>query len=135
VSAEYTYDYAILRVVPRVDRGEAVNVGVILSCPERQFLEARVEVDEGRLLTLDPTVDMPTVRQALNVILAVCRGDADTGPLGEMPQRNRFHFLVGPRSTVVQPSPTHTGRTADPQATLESLMLKLVRTPGRGASW
>jgi len=134
VSAEYTYDYAILRVVPRVDRGEAVNVGVILSCPELQFLEARIDVDEGRLLTLDPTVDLATVRQALNAILAVSRGDADTGPLGEMPQRNRFYFLVGPRSTIVQPSATHTGRTADPKATLEALMVKLVRTPVAG-SW
>ncbi len=130
MSAEYTYDYAILRVVPRVDRGEAVNVGVILSCPELQFLEARIEVDESRLLTLDPTVDLTTVTQALNAVLAVCRGDADTGPLGEMPQRNRFYFLVGPRSTIVQPSPTHTGRTPDPKVTLEALMLKLVRPPG-----
>jgi hypothetical protein len=129
VAAECTYDYAILRVVPRVDRGEAVNVGVILSCPERQFLEARIEVDEARLRTLDPGVDLPTVREALNAIVAVCRGDAETGPLGEMPQRNRFHFLVNPRSTIIQPSPTHTGRTADPAATLDALMLKLVRPP------
>ena len=126
---EYTYDYAILRVVPRVDRGEAVNVGVILSCPELQFLDARIELDETRLLTLDPTVDLPTVRETLNAIVAVCRGDRETGPLGEMPQRNRFHFLVGPRSTIVQPSPTHTGRTPDPAATLDALMLKLVHPP------
>ena len=126
---EYTYDYAILRVVPRVDRGEAVNVGVILSCPELQFLDARIELDETRVLTLDPTVDLPTVRETLNAIVAICRGDGETGPLGEMPQRNRFHFLVGPRSTIVQPSPTHTGRTPDPAATLDALMLKLVHPP------
>jgi len=129
VSAEHTYDYAILRVVPRVDRGEAVNVGVILSCPERQFLEARIQVDEARLLTLDPTVDLPTVTETLNAIVAICRGDAETGPLGEMPQRNRFHFLVNPRSTIIQPSPTHTGRTLDPAATLDTLMRKLVDPP------
>jgi hypothetical protein len=129
VSAEYTYDYAILRVVPRVDRGEAVNVGVILSCPELDFLEARINLDEKRLLTLDPTVDLQTVRETLNVIDAVCRGDATTGPLAEMPQRNRFHFLVGPRSTIVQPSPTHTGRTSNPTATLDALMHKLVDAP------
>jgi hypothetical protein len=129
VSAEYTYDYAILRVVPRVDRGEAVNVGVILSCPEREFLEARIAVDETRLLALDPTLDLTTVRETLNAIVAVCRGDGATGPLGEMPQRNRFHFLVGPRSTIIQPSPTHTGRTPDPAATLEALMRKLVHPP------
>lgn len=129
MSAEYTYDYAILRVVPRVDRGEAVNAGVILSCPDLQFLEARVEVDEARLLALDPTIDLPTVRETLNAIVAVCRGDAETGTLGEMPQRNRFHFLVNPRSTIIQPSPTHTGRTHDPVATLEALVLKLVQPP------
>jgi hypothetical protein len=114
-------------VVPRVDRGEAVNVGVILSCPERQFLEARIDLNEARLLALDPTVDLLTVRETLNAIVAVCRGDSETGPLGEMPQRNRFHFLVNPRSTIVQPSPAHTGRTSDPAATLDALMLKLVR--------
>jgi hypothetical protein len=129
VSAEYTYDYAILRVVPRVDRGEAINVGVILSCPELQFLDARIDLDEARLLTLDQTVDLPTVRETLNAIVAVCRGDAEAGPVGEMPQRNRFHFLVGPRSTIVQPSATHTGRTPDPAATLDALMLKLVHPP------
>jgi hypothetical protein len=129
VSAEYTYDYSILRVVPRVDRGEALNVGVILSCPDAQFLEARIEVDESRLLALDPTLDLGTVRKTLDAIVAVCRGDADTGQLGAMPQRNRFHFLVNPRSTVIQPSPPHTGRTADPSATLETLMRKLVRPP------
>ena len=129
MSAEYTYDYAILRVVPRVDRGESVNVGVILSCPELQFLDARVELDEARLLTLDPTVDLPTVRESLNAMMAVCRGDAEAGPLGELPQRNRFYFLVGPRSTIVQPSAPHTGRTSDPKATLDALMLKLVRPP------
>ena len=129
MSAEHTYDYAILRVVPRVDRGEAVNVGVILSCPERQFLEARIQVDEARLRTLDPTVDLPTVTETLNAIVAICRGDAETGPLGEMPQRNRFHFLVNPRSTIIQPSPTHTGRTLDPAATLDTLMRKLVDPP------
>ena len=126
MSAEYTYDYAILRVVPRVDRGEALNVGVILSCPELQFLEARIQVDEARLLTLDPTVDLPTVTETLNAIVAICRGDGETGELGEMPQRNRFHFLVNPRSTIIQPSPTHTGQTHDPAATLDALMVKLV---------
>lgn len=129
MSADYAYDYAILRVVPRVDRGEAVNVGVILSCPERDFLDARIALDESRLLALDPTVDLPTVTETLNAIVAVCRGDAATGPLGEMPQRNRFHFLVTPRSTIIQTSPPHTGRTPDPAATLDALMRKLVLPP------
>lgn len=129
MSAEYTYDYAILRVMPRVDRGEAVNVGVILSCPELQFLEARIDIDEARLLALDPTVDLAAVTDTLEGMVAISRGDVETAPLGEMPQRNRFHFLVTPRSTIIQPSPTHTGRTHDPAATLDALMLKLVRPP------
>lgn len=126
---EYAYDYAILRVVPRVERGEAVNVGVILSCPERQFLDARIAVDEARVRALDPGIDLATVTEALNAIGAICRGDAEAGELGGMPQRNRFHFLVNPRSTIIQPSPTHTGRTRDPAATLDALMCKLVHPP------
>ena len=129
MAAEYTYDYAILRVVPRVDRGESINVGVVLSCPEREFLEARIALDEGRLLTLDPGVDLPTVKETLLAIVAVCRGDDSTGALGEMPQRSRFHFVVSPRSTIIQTSPTHTGRTGDPAATLDALMQKLVHPP------
>ena len=129
MSAEHTYDYAILRVVPRVDRGEALNVGVIVSCPALQFLDIRIHVDEARLLTLDPAVDLPTVKDTLNAMIAVCRGDTEAGPLGALPQRNRFHFLVGPRSTIVQPSAPHTGRTSDPAATLDALMVKLVFPP------
>ena len=107
--AEYTYDYAIVRVVPRVERGERMNVGVILSCPDLSFLDARIELDEGRLLALDPKVDLDTMRANLATIPAVCRGGAEAGPIGELPQRGRFRWLVSPRSTMIQTSPVHTG--------------------------
>jgi hypothetical protein len=127
VRAEYTYDYAIVRVVPRVDRGEQVNAGVILSCADIDFLEARIELNEGVLLALDPDVDLAAVRANLAVIPAVCRGGPDAGPIGLLPPRGRFRWLVSPRSTIIQPSPVHTGRTADPAACLERLMDRIVR--------
>lgn len=128
--AEYTYDYAVIRVVPRVERGEQVNVGVIVSCPELGYLDARIELDEAAVLALDPLVDLPTVRANLSVIPAVCRGGSDAGPIGELDQRARFRWLVAPRSTIIQPSPVHTGRTTDPGTCLEHLMDRMVRRAG-----
>jgi hypothetical protein len=127
VSAELTYDYAIIRVVPRVERGEQVNVGVILSCADTDFLDARIELDPARLLALDPGLDLETIRSSLAVIPAMCRGGADAGPIGLLPPRGRFRWLVSPRSTMIQMSPVHTGRTADPVAALERLMDRMVR--------
>lgn len=127
MSAEHTYDYAIIRVVPRVDRGEQMNVGVILSCPDANFLEARIELDEALLLALDPTVDVATVRANLAIIPAVCLGGPDAGPIGALDPRSRFRWLVSPRSTMIQPSPVHTGRTSDPARCLEHLMERVVR--------
>ena len=125
--AEYTYDYAVIRVVPRVDRGEQINVGVILSCADTDFLDARIEVDEALLRAIDPAIDMAAVRANLDVIPAVCRGGAEAGPIGELPARARFRWLVAPRSTIIQPSAVHTGRTTDPVACLEHLMGRIVR--------
>lgn len=130
--AEYTYDYAIIRVVPRVERGEQVNAGVILSCADVDFLDARIELDEAAVLALDPAVDLDAVRSALATIPMICRGGADAGPIGALPARGRFRWLVSPRSTIIQPSPVHTGRTADPAACLEKLMDRLVRGRGSG---
>jgi hypothetical protein len=127
VPGEHTYDYAIIRVVPRVDRGEMINVGVILSCPAADFLEARVELDAARLKALDPSFDVDAARGHLEMIPRVCRGGADAGPIGELPQRARFHWLVSPRSTVIQLSPVHTGRTSDPAKALERLLESMVR--------
>jgi hypothetical protein len=127
VPAEYTYDYAIVRIVPRVERGERINAGVILSCPDLEFLEARIELDESRLLLLDPAVDLELMRRNLAIIPAVCRGGEEAGPIGALPQRSRFRWLVSPRSTMIQPSPVLTGRTCDPAAALESLLERMVR--------
>ena len=125
--AERTYDYAIIRVVPRVQRGEMMNVGVILSCADLDFLDARIELDEPRLRALDPTVDLEVVRTHLGAILEVCRGGPTAGPIGELPPRDRFRWLVSPRSTIIQTSPVHTGQTSDPAACLERLMDQMVR--------
>jgi hypothetical protein len=127
VPAEYTYDYAIVRVVPRVERGEMINVGVILSCPDASFLEAGIELDESRLLALDEAPDFESIREHLATIPAICRGGDDAGPIGALPQRSRFHWLVSPRSTIIQMSPVHTGRTSDPAAALERLLETMVR--------
>jgi hypothetical protein len=129
VPAEYTYDYAIVRIVPRVERGEQINVGVILSCPEADYLDARIELDEARLLALDPTIDLEAARANLATIPAVCRGGAEAGPIGELPKRGRFRWLVSPRSTMIQTSPVHTGRTTDPASALDRLVEKVVRRP------
>ena len=125
--AEQTYDYAVVRVVPRVDRGERVNVGVILSCADSEFLDARIEIDEAAIRAIDPAIDLADVRANLALIPVISRGGPDAGPIGELPARSRFRWLVSPRSTIIQPSEVHTGRTTDPAACLERLMDKLVR--------
>ena len=125
--AELTYDYAIVRVVPRVQRGEMINVGVILSCADADFLEARIEVDDKRLLAFDATLDLEAVRAHLATIPAICAGGPEAGPIGELPSRGRFRWLVSPRSTIIQMSPVHTGRTSDPAASLDKLMDQMVR--------
>lgn len=124
---EQLYDYAVVRVVPRVDREEFVNAGIVLSCPARKFLDARIELDEKRLLALDATVDLDAVRSHLDTIPAICRGGDGAGPIGRLSQRERFHWLVAPRSTVIQTSQVHTGRCGDPEAALERLTKRMVR--------
>lgn len=130
--AEFTYDYAIIRVVPRVERGEQINVGVILSCVDGDFLAARIELDPARLLALDPAIDIEAIQAGLATIPAVCAGGPDAGPIGALPPRGRFRWLVSPRSTIIQTSPVHTGRTTDPHAALERLLDTMVRRPSAG---
>ena len=125
--ADVAYDYAIIRLMPRVERGETVNVGVILSCPGRDFLEARIELDPARLQALDAAFDLEAARAHLEAIPRICRGGPEAGAIGELPTRGRFHWLVAPRSTIIQMSPVHTGRTDDPAGALERLMNTLVR--------
>lgn len=123
----FHFDYAIIRVVPQVDREEFINAGVILSCPARQFLDARVELDPARLLAFAPALDPKQVERHLDAILIMCAGGAGAGPIGQMPQRARFHWLVAPRSTIIQTSSVHSGLSADPEAALDCLLERMVR--------
>jgi DUF3037 family protein len=122
-----TYDYAVVRVVPRVERGEFLNAGIILSCDLERILQARIELDESALLAIDAQVDMELVTSVLATIPMICAGGAGAGDIGRMSARERFHWLVAPRSTIVQTSPVHTGQCADPEAALEHLMRTMVR--------
>ena len=121
-----SFDYAVLRVAPRVEREEFVNAGVILFCLERKFLGARVHVDEGRLRALWPEVEIELVRTRLEAVVKVCIGATDGGPVARLSQRQRFHWLVAPRSTILQVSAAHTGMSENPEACLEELFRQLV---------
>jgi hypothetical protein len=122
-----SYDYAIVRVVPRVEREEFLNVGVIVSCMERDFLDARIELDESRLKAFDPTLDLDSIRESLASIPLICAGGPESGPIGQLKKRERFHWLIAPRSTVVQVSPMHSGRCASPNKIVEHLLETMVR--------
>ena len=123
------FEYALLRVVPRVERGEFINAGVVLHCPEANFLCARVHLDPGRLAALDPSLDHAGVLAHLETARLVCAGGPEAGSIGLLPRSQRFGWLVAPRSTVVQPSPVHTGFAADPEEALEHLLRTMVYTP------
>ena len=124
-----TYDYAVIRVVPRVEREEFVNVGVVVSCPDRDFLEARIELDPARIAALDATLDIESIRAHLATIPLICRGGDAAGPIGRLTPRERFHWLIAPRSAVIQVSPAHTGRCENPEALLARLVETMVRAP------
>jgi Protein of unknown function (DUF3037) len=121
------FQYAIVRVVPRVERGECVNAGVVLFCRPRRFLEARVALDDARLRALAPDVDLDAVRGHLDALRRIAAGDLAAGAIAALPASERFHWLVAPSSTIIQCSPVHTGLTDDPEAELERLLAQLVR--------
>jgi hypothetical protein len=127
VPAPSSFDYAIVRVVPDVEREEFINVGVILHCHDHEYLAARVELDEARLLALWPDADLPLIRRHLATFPVISAGGPAAGPIGQMPLRERWHWLSAPRSTIVQISAPHTGLCAEPEAWLERLMSRLVR--------
>lgn len=127
--AASSFDYAVIRVVPRVEREELVNAGVILFCLEKDFLQARVEVNEPRLRALWPEIDLDLVRQHLEAIPRICAGSPDAGPIGRLSLRERFHWLVAPRSTMIQVSPVHTGLCDEPERALDELFCQVVRLP------
>jgi hypothetical protein len=120
------FQYAAIRVVPRVERGELVNAGVVLFCRPRQFLAARTHLDERLLAALSPKCDPADVRPHLDNIVRIAEGDPAGGPIAKLPPSERFHWLVAPSSTIVQPGPVHTGLTDDPQGELERLFSQLV---------
>jgi Protein of unknown function (DUF3037) len=124
--ARTSYDYAVIRVVPRVEREEFVNAGVILFSKARDFLGARVAIDEARLRALSPEVDLEMVRRHLEAIPQICAGDAEAGPIAKLSTRERFHWLVAPRSTVIQVSPVHAGFCEDAASELSDLFSRLV---------
>jgi hypothetical protein len=125
-SPDDAFQYAIWRVVPSVERGEALNVGVVVYCRRRQFLAARVLVDEARLRALSPDLDVDAMRRHLDGMVRVAAGDPDGGTIATMPQSERFGWLTAASSTSVQPSPIHTGLCGDPQAVLDRLYTRLV---------
>lgn len=122
-----TFDYAVIRLVPRAEREEFINVGVILSCPARKFLEARVELDVKKLKALAATIDTDSIQSYLDVIPRICAGEKSAGLIGELPQRARFYWLTAQRSTIVQCSPVHTGFCTDEKDMLKHLLDKMVR--------
>jgi hypothetical protein len=121
------FQYVVLRCMPRVDREEFVNVGVVLYCQQADFLQARCHVDADRLRAVDERVDVDAVVSALRAVAAVCRGDESAGEAGRAPMGTRFGFVKAPRSTVLQPGPVHGGTTEDPAAELDHLLERLVR--------
>lgn len=129
--ADVPFAYAILRVVPRVERGERLNVAVVVFCRQRDFLDMRARIDDQRLVALAPDLDVAAVRASVEAIRTVVCGEPAGGALAALPASERFGWVVAPASTVIQPSQVHTGLTDDPPATLDRLFDALVATPGR----
>ena len=125
-SRRSVFQYAIVRVVPRVERGECLNVGIVLLCRPRRYLGARIALDEARLAAFAPGLDPEIVRPHLEAIERIARGDPLAGPIGRLGLAERFHWLVAPASTIIQPSDVHTGLCQDPAAELEHLVATLV---------
>jgi hypothetical protein len=124
-----SFDYAVVRVVPRVERGELINAGVIVSCPTLDYLAARVALDAGRLHALSPSSDAAEIEAALAVIPLIAAGDPRGGPIAALPRGERFHWLVAPRSAIIQTSPVHTGLCERPHDALDQLFERLVLPP------
>lgn len=121
------FEYAVIRLVPRIERGEFINVGVVLFCRARRYLNAQISLDQSRLLALAPDVDIEFVKMQLDLIPVVCSGGTAAGPIGLLPQPERFRWLAAPRSTIVQPSPVHCGTCTDPATALNNLVTRMVQ--------
>jgi hypothetical protein len=125
-SPRNAFQYAIVRIMPRIERGECLNVGVILLCRPRRFLGARIALDTGRLAAFAPDLDPATIRPHLQAIERIAAGDPAAGPIGRLGNAERFHWLVAPSSTIIQPSEVHTGLCDDPASELDHLVTTLV---------
>lgn len=125
--APHTYDYAVIRVVPRVEREEFLNAGIVVSCPSADLLEARIELDESRLAAFAPDLDVEALHSHLATIPAICAGRSDAGPIARLPARARFHWLTAQRSAIIQMSPVHSGRCEHPARLVEHLLERMVR--------
>ncbi|HVO73549.1 MAG TPA: DUF3037 domain-containing protein [Ignavibacteriaceae bacterium] len=121
------YDYAVIRIVPKVDREEFINAGVILFCSDKDFLKAGVVLDEKRLKIFDPGIEVELVRTHLDAIKAICEGSASAGSIGKLSRRERFHWLTSPKSTIIQTSPVHSGYCKNPSDELNELLDKMVK--------
>lgn len=126
MSARSSFEYAVIRIVPRVERGECLNVGVVLFCRTRRFLDARIEPDFARLAAFAPGLDLGPIQEQLDHMLLICKGGTGAGPIGLLPQQERFRWLVAPRSTIIQPSPVHCGLCNDPALVLDRLLASMV---------
>jgi hypothetical protein len=122
-----TFDYAVIRLVPRVEREEFFNVGVILSCPAQKFLASRIYLNEQKLKCFAPDFEPETAQHYLEIIPKICAGAPEAGAIGKLTERERFYWLTAPRSTIIQASPVHTGLCRDAQEMLENLFEKMVR--------
>ena len=125
----FTFDYAVVRVVPRVEREEFVNVGVVLFCATQKFLKARIEFDTQRLAIFAPTLDQQIVEEYLQTIPLICEGGAHAAPVGLMEPRARFHWIVAPRSTIIQCSAVHSGVCHSLERALDHLIHEMVKLP------
>ncbi len=126
------YDFAAIRLVPRVDREEFLNVGAIVFCRTLKYLGARVTVDEARLAAVWPDLDIDAIREHVELIPRICAGNPDAGPIAALPLSERFHWLVSPRSTMIQPSPVHSGVCSSPEAALDDVFARLVSSTTTG---
>ena len=124
---KHLYEYAVIRVLPRVDREEFINVGVILYCAPKNFLRAECDIDQERMKAFAVDADLSELNEHLYSLCRICKGGEEAGPIGKLSIGERFRWLTAPRSTIVQTSPVHTGLSADPSRTLQELLAKLVR--------
>jgi hypothetical protein len=124
--APASFDYALLRVVPRVEREEFINAGVLVFCLEKDYLAVRILLDRERLKALWPELDMELVANHLEAVERICQGDPAAGPIAQLSRRERFHWLVAPRSTIIQPSPVHTGVCDSTNGVLDRLEKQLL---------